>query len=200
MLVNGTFEQGPNVGWLVGSLRGYQIILHQDNLPITPYAGNWAAWLGGLHDEIAIIQQTVTVPPQDPTLRFYYLIGSSDVCGYDFGGVIVNGETVVDAFDLCSTTSSTQWRLRTVNLPQYAGQTIELQIRIETDDLLNSNLFVDNVSLGGVVIASPEEPMTSDHYPSGVMMKSIASHDPEAVAWPQPILRPVLANGERQAK
>jgi hypothetical protein len=73
-------------------------------------------------------------------------IASEDYCGYDFGGVMVDN-TVVDQFDLCSNTDTSGWVRRTVDLGAYAGQNVALQIRAETDDLYNSNLFVDDVAL-----------------------------------------------------
>jgi hypothetical protein len=37
-----------------------------------------------------------------------------------------------------------------VNLSQYAGETVTLQIRSKGDSILTSSFFIDNVSLGGV--------------------------------------------------
>jgi hypothetical protein len=34
-----------------------------------------------------------------------------------------------------------------INLSAYAGQLVTLQIRVETDSSINSNLFIDDVSL-----------------------------------------------------
>ena len=47
---NGDFEQGA-VGWSEFSLHDEPLIVDSANLPITPHSGDWAAWLGGLHDE-----------------------------------------------------------------------------------------------------------------------------------------------------
>lgn len=147
VLHNGGFEEGPNSGWTTISLYGLQIILPREDLPLSPYQGNWAAWLGGAPEELSILYQKVTVPQQDPVLRFHYVIASADVCGYDFAGVFVNGD-VVDAQNLCSSANSSRWNQRSVNLGSFAGQTIELEIVTVTDDTLNSNYFVDNVTLG----------------------------------------------------
>ena len=69
-------------------------------------------------------------------------------------GVVVNNDTVVDQFDLCANTSTGAWVRRSVNLSAYTGQSIQIQIRAETDGSYNSNLFVDDVSLG-IISSSP---------------------------------------------
>jgi hypothetical protein len=61
---------------------------------------------------------------------------------------------VVDKFDLCTTTGTKGWKLRTVNVNAYAGQTVELQIRAETDSLTPSILLVDDVTLSGAFQAA----------------------------------------------
>ena len=58
---------------------------------------------------------------------------------------MVNGN-VADAYDLCSQQHG-GWVKHVVNLGAYVGQTVQLQIRTETDSSANSNLFVDDVTL-----------------------------------------------------
>jgi hypothetical protein len=143
-LVNGDFEDGPT-GWIEYSSSGWPLILPAANLIVTPRSGNWAVWLGGDYDEISFIQQQVTVPSGSPYLAYWHWIASEDVCGYDFGGVLINS-TVVDQYDLCSSANTGGWTKHVVNLSAYTGQSVSLQIRAETDSSYNSNLFVDDVS------------------------------------------------------
>ncbi len=145
---NGDFEQGAVI-WTQYSTHGWPLIINT-GFPgsVTPHSGSWAVWLGGDYDDISYIAQTVTIPSGSTVLSFYYWIASQDYCGYDFGGVIINGTTVVDQFDLCTSTNTGGWVRRTVNLAAYAGQTVQIQIRAETDSSFNSNLFVDDVALG----------------------------------------------------
>jgi hypothetical protein len=143
-LANGDFESGATV-WTEYSAWDAQIILSSDHLPIIPHGGNYAAWLGGLNDEIAYIQQQVTIPSSAPYLVYWHWIGSTDLCGYDFGGVIINN-SVVHQYDLCGSTATGGWVKHSVNLSSYAGQSVSLQIRVETDSSAWSNLFVDDVS------------------------------------------------------
>lgn len=144
-LLNGDFEAG-RVNWREMSTHGWRIILSRNDVTNLPtHSGIWSAWLGGEDDEISYIEQEVTVPVGRPFLTYYHGIASEDACGYDFGGVIVNS-TVVDQYDLCEDTSAPNWMRHVVNLSAYAGQNVIMQIRVETDGSLNSNLFVDDVT------------------------------------------------------
>ncbi len=143
-IVNGDFESG-NTGWVEYSLQGWVLILNSSEMWVTPHAGSWAAWLAGDHYEISYIQQQVTVPAAAPYLSYWRWIYSEDLCGYDFGGVIVNG-VVVEGYDLCDATSTSGWVKHAVNLSAYAGQSVSLQIRAETDGSLISDLFIDDVA------------------------------------------------------
>ena len=153
-LLNGDFEQGATA-WTEASFQGWRIIVNRNEVEGLPtHSGIWSAWLGGDDNEISLIEQAVTVPPARPFLTYYHGIGSEDACGYDFGGVLVNG-AVVDVYDLCEDSSTGGWVRHVVNLSDYAGQTVALQIRVETDASLNSNLFVDDVafSSSGAAVA-----------------------------------------------
>ena len=144
-LVNGNFESGVT-GWTEFSTHNWPIIVNS-GFPgtVTPHGGSWAAWLGGEYDEISYVQQSVGVPASTPYLAYWHWIASSDACGFDYGGVVVNS-TVVDVYDLCSSANTGGWVKHVVNLSAYAGQIVTLQIRAETDSSDNSNLFVDDVA------------------------------------------------------
>ena len=94
-------------------------------------------------------------------LAYWHWIASEDLCGYDFGGVLINS-TVVDVYDLCSSTNTGGWVKHVVNLSAYAGQSVSLQIRAETDDSLNSNLFVDDVSFQASASSAKNSPTLFD--------------------------------------
>lgn len=154
-LLNGNFEAGAT-GWTESSAQGWRIIVNSNEVDDLPtHSGIWVAWLGGDDNEIAYIQQEVTVSPDRPYLTYYYAIASEDFCGYDFGGLLVNN-VVVDQYNLCEAANTPNWARRTVNLSAYAGQTVRLQIRAETDDSLNSNLLVDDVAFSGSAAAAAE--------------------------------------------
>jgi hypothetical protein len=144
---NGDFELGPS-SWYQYSSNGWPLILDSSVLLVPPHTGSWAVWMGGDTNEDSVLWQMVSVPISNPVLRYWYWIASEDICGYDVAGVAINLEDVVDGFWLCSAYSTGQWVARNVDLSTYAGQIIELDFVAFTDDTLNSNLFLDDVSLG----------------------------------------------------
>jgi len=139
------------------STHGWPLIMNS-GFPtgVTPHGGSWLVWLGGDYSDISYIQQQATVPSATPYLAYWHWIASQDVCGYDFdfAQVRVNG-TVVDQYDLCSSANTGGWVLHVVGLHAYVGQSVALQIRVETDDSLNSNLFVDDVSFQATPLSGP---------------------------------------------
>lgn len=145
--VNGNFEQGT-AGWAQSSSNGYGLIVTANELPgsVTPHSGSWVAWLGGADMETSSLSQAVTVPSSNPHLVFWYLIASQDACGYDFFRLRINQSEVL-SFELCSANNTTSWVQRGVNLSAFAGQTVTVDFRVMTDESLNSNFFLDDVSL-----------------------------------------------------
>lgn len=158
-VANPGFEQGPTVGWEEYSLHDWDVIINS-GFPgsVTPHTGQWAAWLGGDDNDISFVRQSVAIPTGATVLRYWAWIASADACGYDFAGVLVNNSQVVEQYDLCNSNNTGGWVQRTVNLGAYAGQTVSIQIRVETDSSLNSNLFVDDVTLANAA--------TSMRYPA----------------------------------
>ena len=138
------FEQGPTF-WAEYSSNGYPLILQDDDLPNYPHGGQWAVWLGGANNEISFVEQSVYVPTDRPYLSYWNWIFSTDYCGYDFAFVRVNGN-IAHQYDLCESTQTDDWVLRVINLGAYAGQTVILQVRVETDGTIASSLFVDDFS------------------------------------------------------
>lgn len=169
LVPNGDFEQGPVI-WTEYSTHGWDLIVTDFPGSVTPHSGSWAVWLGGDFDDISYVQQQVTVPSGCPYLAYWHWIASQDYCGYDFGGVIINGSTVVDVYNLCSSANTGGWVKHVVNLSSYAGQSVSLQIRVETDGSLNSNLFVDDVAFQASASAAQEGPPVFD--PEDAMPKS----------------------------
>ncbi|MCG7853735.1 MAG: hypothetical protein MIO92_14545, partial [Methanosarcinaceae archaeon] len=132
--------------WTSSSYQGWEVIVDSFPGSITPRSGSYAAWLGGDFDEINYVQQQVTISALAPYLVYWHWIASEDICGHDYGGVLIN-DSVEDIYDLCSTNNSGGWVKHTVNLSSYSGQSVTLQIRADTNETLNSNLLIDDVSL-----------------------------------------------------
>lgn len=156
-IANGNFESGHS-GWTEYSSHGWATIVGSADLPtsVTPHSGSWASWLGGDYNDLSYIQQQVTVPPAAPYLAFYHWIGSGDTCGNDLARVRINGANI-DVYNLCASTSTGGWVKHVVNLSGYAGQSVTLQIRVETNGSNNSNLFVDDVFFQATAAAAPDD-------------------------------------------
>jgi hypothetical protein len=151
VVVNGDFEAGRS-GWVEfedSTFFDIPLIVNRQDLPstITPYEGDWVAWLGGESDLISYIEQVVTIPQTNPQLTYWHWIDS--IWGEDantYGGVFLNG-TSVDQYLLYSDTATGGWVKRTVDLNAYAGQTVPLRILSQTGTDNFSSLFVDAVSI-----------------------------------------------------
>jgi serine protease len=145
-IANGDFEAG-STGWTEYSFLKFDLILERAGLPIPPHNGNWAVWLGGANAEVAYVEQTASIPAGSPYLTYWHWINSEDVeCGWDHGIVVVNGNKIADHYDLCVTQDTGGWVKYSADLSPWAGQTVAVQIRIQTDNLYTSNLFVDGVT------------------------------------------------------
>jgi hypothetical protein len=151
-LRNGSFEEGSS-GW-ISVTAGFPVITQQFPSTVRAHSGTWAVWLGGVYDETTAVSQRVTIPADRPYLTYWRWIASSDYCLQDdIAGVSlvnddgsVTNDEIVDAFELCRNTSTTGWVKRSIDVRQFAGQTRTLFILASTDSLLNSNLFIDDVS------------------------------------------------------
>jgi secreted trypsin-like serine protease len=152
-LQNGNFEAGVNAGWAEHSLYAVALVVNKSALSLPSRTGNYVAQLGNLDNEVAVVEQVVTVPAGSAILHYSYWIQSEDDCSFDFGGVVVN-DVVVAKLDLCTANKTTGWQQRSVNLTAYAGQIINLQFRAETDGDKLSILYIDDVSFAATGIES----------------------------------------------
>lgn len=158
-LVNGDFEAGAT-GWTEFSALGFDLIVQDFPGSITPHSGTWAAWLGGEDNETSTISQQVTVPADAATLSYWHWIASADICWKDRFSLKVNG-TRVHTYLLCESSDTNGWQKVSVNLGAYAGQKVNLELSVTTDESLNSNLIIDDVSFGAAQTAAAEEPATA---------------------------------------
>ena len=145
-ILNGDFESGQ-VNWTEYSLKGYDLIYHSDDLPpITLHSGEWAAWLGGDNAEISQLSQTVAVSAARGTLHYWYIIGSVDVCGWDYFSIHIDGIKRFE-MDLCSDTGTDEWTEGTLDLSAWAGPSVTILFEVTTDSSGVSQLFLDDISL-----------------------------------------------------
>lgn len=150
-IANPGFEEGPGVGWTEESSSMFDLILSTADLaPIVPRSGTWAAWLGGVDDEVSSLRQTVTVPANASQLSYWAWIASEEAnCNADLVTVTVNGAQIVENFALCATTATEGWVERTIDLAAFAGQSVQLQVEVVTDGSTPSSLFLDDFAFVG---------------------------------------------------
>ncbi len=153
-ILNGDFEQG-HVAWIEYSSGGWDLIYPASSTPVTAHSGAWLAWLGGADLETSRLSQTFSVPAGTSMLHYWYWSSSEDACSYDFFRIKVNGGTLFTR-DLCTTTNTGGWVEGTLSLAAYANTSITLMFEVTTDSSLNSNIFLDDVSLSSTLQTSPD--------------------------------------------
>ena len=145
-LSNGDFESGSDGTWSESSTNGWSLIYNASSLPIGTHGGSWAAWLGGSSDETSVLSQQVRIPSDATTLNYWYQSVSEDLCGYDYAYVRFDSSTL-QAYDLCEDTSTSAWTSQQVDVTAWRGQTVQVSFTAETDGSLNSNFFLDAVTI-----------------------------------------------------
>ncbi len=172
-LRNGGFERADQRAWYEFSFQQRSLITTGSESEVTAHSGQQMVHLGNSKNEVAFVQQPVTVVESAPVLAFWMLIRSDDDCGYDFGGVVIDDE-VVAQFDLCATTASEQWEQQHLDLRAYGGRTVSLELRAETDNFLGSTLFVDDVAFVAATDAPVVQSVTSSAAQGRVRTSSTA--------------------------
>lgn len=146
---SGSFEAASSSNWQEFSLQGRTLVQQNGTTGMAALSGSRFVRLGGIRREVAYVFQVVTIPTNAPILEYWVIIESPDDCGYDFGGIVLD-DHVIDKFDLCQASTTTAWQRRRVDLQRYAGATVTLEVRAETDRFLDSTLYVDDVTLVAV--------------------------------------------------
>lgn len=145
-LASGDFESGRDGAWAEFSSNGWPLIVDRASLPVSPRGGRWSAWLGRGDSETSILSQQMTVPSNGATLNYWYWIDSEDACGYDYAYVRL-GSSDLETHFLCQSNNTGGWVPRQVDVTSWQGQAVELRFVAETDLILNSSFFLDDVSL-----------------------------------------------------
>ena len=155
-VLNGSFESGSSY-WTEYSQHDWALVVSD-----YPHSGTYGAWLGGEYNDISYITQTDVSLNGARYLHFWYWTASSDYCGYDVAYAMVNG-SIYKFYDLCSSTNTGGWRHQVIDLNDYRYSTISLKFYVSTDGSLNSNFFVDDISINSSSTAGslPSAPATS---------------------------------------
>lgn len=167
--LNPGFEKGAT-SWYQNSSGGWDLILHSDDSLVLAHGGSWLAWLGGDDDEVSLLSQTITISASAPYLHFWYWAASQDSCGHDFFRVAVNNKNVFTT-DLCEDKNTSAWVQKVLNLSAYAGLSKTVKFSVTTNDSLNSNLFLDDVSMSASASTANIESVATERYPGAASMR-----------------------------
>lgn len=168
--LNPGFELGQ-VSWTEYSSGGWDLIYNTSatSVPVAAHGGTWLAWLGGADDETGQLSQTITISSTAPYLHFWYYAASEDVCYYDYFRVKVNGTQIYE-LTLCSSNDSGGWVKQVLNLAGYVGTNKTVMFEVTTDGSLNSNLFLDDISMSNSSTMMEEGPVPAEWYPGSSLM------------------------------
>ena len=144
---NGDFENGSDGSWSESSSGGYPLIYRDSDVSPTWqwHDGHFGAWLGGAHDELAILSQSLSVPAA-AQLSYWIRISSEDSCGFDQAWVAINNDQLT-SYDLCAANALADWTRQALDLSAYAGQTVLLSFLVSTDNSLYSSFWLDTVAV-----------------------------------------------------
>jgi hypothetical protein len=137
--------------------------------PVGAHGGSWLAWLGGADSDTSILSQTITISASAPHLHFWYWAASEDACGFDYFYVGVNGNYFYN-MTLCGSNNTGGWVQGVLNLSAYAGTGKTVQFKVVTDSSLNSNLFLDDVSMSNSATMSQLQPISLEVYPGAALL------------------------------
>lgn len=152
-LVNGDFEEGPDVGW---TQEPGPLIYRARDYGVEPYSGEYVAYLGWDEDDrrIATISQRVALPNTWPLyLNLALWLYSEELCDvgyYDWFGFYIDGKAVLENDRLCQgNTGGDGWRTLSIDISAYAGQNVILAFQIGSNllDPLASWALLDAMSL-----------------------------------------------------
>ncbi|MBA3531801.1 MAG: ExeM/NucH family extracellular endonuclease [Ardenticatenales bacterium] len=148
LIVNPGFESGSNVGWSESSSGGRVLVTTE-----RPRSGTRSARLGGYNSGVDTLSQKVTVPTNGSLTYWWYMTTaeSTQTVIYDWMEVrLYDGTTgayltTIRKWSNLSTKNT--WSQDTLSLSSYAGRSITIVFRVETDSSLLTNFYVDDVSV-----------------------------------------------------
>ncbi len=150
-VVNGDFEQNT-LGWTQRSSLGFPFIGRWTGRPNRPvWLGNYFAWIGGVFNENAQLEQIMTVPSDNTSMAVrmaIYSFESSSSCTSDTARILVNG-TLLASWDVCNKSRwSPVWLYSNavVDMSAYAGQTVSVIFELVNDYKAVSSWDIDTVS------------------------------------------------------
>jgi hypothetical protein len=135
-------------GWATEASGSYQVISG-----FRSHSGANAAHLAGVDNASDQLATTLALPADrsSVTLTFWWQIQSEEESS-EFDGITVlvadaAGNQLRSVLTLGSGSASTQWQQTSVDLSEFAGQTIQLKFVAQTDESLVTDFFIDDVAV-----------------------------------------------------
>jgi hypothetical protein len=167
LLVNPGFESGKDVGWEETSdWPGIDLVVNENDAALTeegvsPYAGSFLAWLGGIPDNewdhnVTLIQQYVAIPAtaSSLTLSGRHLVKSVDDPDAEYDEAYLEFDlddaVVWQSLRLTNLSASNDWisfSKTTNDLERVAGKTLLFYAYARTDPTGKTSFFLDSLSL-----------------------------------------------------
>ncbi len=143
LVADSGFESGT--GWTMESQGKYTLL--SDYLV---YSGAKAAYLAGANNAQDRLSTTLSIPADATvTLRFRWQVQTEEDAGaYDGMSVLVadaQGNPQKVLYALSDANASSVWQTAELDLSEFAGQTIQLQLQAQTDANLPTGFFVDDL-------------------------------------------------------
>ncbi|HWQ05355.1 MAG TPA: hypothetical protein VN452_08370 [Longilinea sp.] len=150
-LANGDFESGL-LNWIL-SPTSAQLIFNKADLPegVFPHSGSHIAWLGDHQVPNQTtdysITQNVNIPEYSPILHFWVMSYSAEFCPSvsDVLQILVNNN-LIDWWPICKDQNTFTWRHQISNLKIFSGYTVDLTIRMVTNNVFPSEVYLDDFS------------------------------------------------------
>ncbi|MEZ4730888.1 MAG: hypothetical protein R3E79_27515 [Caldilineaceae bacterium] len=146
LVIDAGLEDGS--GWLTKSSNNFPILSNY-----LTHTGKQAAYLAGTNGANDLLSTTVKLPttPTSITVTFWWQIQSQESGKYQdtltIALVDAQGKLLQTLGTLSSRDMSNQWQQSTINITNFAGQTVQLQFTAYTDAAAATDFFVDDVAI-----------------------------------------------------
>jgi hypothetical protein len=163
LINDGSFENGPPEAsaWTEWKDPGNssRILNPYSEWDVYSYDGTYSWWGGGYDDSLNpvsnYVEQEITIPDDATQLRFYMIShrpDTDDPTPADFFYVSINSATtpftleLVQANDSPGCPDACEWEEKTVDISDYAGQTVTLRFEVQSDSSDDTgNVLVDYI-------------------------------------------------------
>ncbi len=146
LIADSSLESGYD--WIIKTNGGYTLLSN-----VQAHTGAHSAYLAGVDNanDLLSIKLTLLANPQSITLSFWWKVNSEDRSDVnDKLSVVVAdnaGKSRKVLLTLGSERASNRWQQTSLDLSEFADQTIQLQFRAKTDDALVTDFFIDDVEV-----------------------------------------------------